>query len=134
MTRLRNIKSRLRFFSKKAYKKEEKKETQLSQKIHDDLKNKKFKTPTKETLTNHLYKLTDKYDEGIKKTKELHEALIFWGFKNEKIIEFKNEKIKERKKRIIKIKELNSKLINQIEKNKLIERQIEILHKKITKQ
>lgn len=132
MGHFNRIKSRLGFFSKKTYKKEEKKEIQLSQKIHNDFKNQKLKTPTKKELGKHLYKLTEEFDLGIKKIHKIHHELTFWGFRNEKIIEYKNESIKRRKKRMIKIKELNAKLIEQIEKNKLLEKQIEILHNKIT--
>ena len=92
-----------------------------------------FRLPSPKELNRYLYRLTDKYDEGIKKTKKIDHDLHFWGFRKERLVEYKNERPRSRSKRIKKIKRLNEKLLKTIEKNKHLERQIDILHKKLMK-
>lgn len=89
------------------------------------------KIPTKEELENHLLKLSDKYDKGIKEIKEFHNKLVELGLTDKGLKEIKHETEKNRKKRIEKINKIHPKLIKTIEENKNLEKEIEFLHKKL---
>jgi len=109
-------------------------EEKLKQKNKPKTENKPkitYGKPTLFELEKHLLKLTENYDTGIKKSRNLYEELIFLGLTDSGLKEFKGESIKKRNKRIKKINELHKILMNILERNKDLEKSIEILDNKI---
>lgn len=88
-------------------------------------------TPSIPELELLLEKSTDKYDFLIKKSRKLHSDLIFLGLTDSGLKEHVGESIKQRQKRIKKINKIHSELIKVLEENKNLEKNIEIIHKKL---
>lgn len=88
-------------------------------------------TPSIPELELLLEKSTDKYDFLIKKSRKLHSDLIFLGLTDSGLKEHVGESIKQRQKRIKKINKIHLELIKVLEENKNLEKNIEIIHKKL---
>lgn len=117
---------------KELRKKREKEIKDIKKELKNPLQKKfNFEKPTIPELEKHLIFLSEKYDSGILKMKKLHDELKFLGLTPSGLKEYSHETERKKSKRIKKINEIHKLFILILEKNKQLEKQIEILERKI---